>query len=110
MVSEIAKNIDEDLRKKSATDSKRFEHLGEVKEKDFIKEKKKIGQDWKEKLEAMRKDHPNAYKPWTAQQDEDLKLMFIAGKSPSAISKKLGRHEGSIMMRLQKHFGEDAIQ
>ena len=110
MVSEIAKNIDEDLRKKSANDSKRFEHLGEVKEKDFIKEKKKIGQDWKEKLEAMRKDHPNAYKPWTAQQDEDLKLMFIAGKSPSAISKKLGRHEGSIMMRLQKHFGEDAIQ
>jgi hypothetical protein len=25
------------------------------------------------------------------------------------LSQKLGRHEGSIKMRLQKHFGEDVV-
>ena len=58
----------------------------------------------------MRLVYPNAYKPWEPQDDETLKLGFTNGETISVLSKKLGRHEGSITMRLQKHFGEDAVQ
>ena len=34
---------------------------------------------------------------------------FQNGISIKELSQKLGRHEGSIKMRLQKHFGEDVV-
>ena len=42
--------------------------------------------------------------------DDELRQMFVNGESIAAMSQKLGRHHGSIKMRLQKHFGEDAVQ
>ena len=48
--------------------------------------------------------------PWEKQEDEDLKLGFTNGETIKQLSKKLGRHEGSIKMRLQKHYGEDVVQ
>jgi hypothetical protein len=58
----------------------------------------------------MRETHPNAYMPWTHEQDELLKQSFQQGVAVEDLAQTLGRHERSIVLRLQKHFGEDAVQ
>jgi len=63
--------------------------------------------NWSEKIEKMRETYPNAYRPWTTAQDSELKQYFENGAALAEISKKLGRHKGSIEMRLKKHYGED---
>lgn len=111
-VSEDAQAIDEILRTKAANDAKRFAHLekkAEKRAKTPVKEKKKAS-GWADKIEKMRETYPNAYKPWEAAQDAQLKQEFQQGASVQKLSKLLGRHEGSIKMRLQKHFGEDIVQ
>jgi hypothetical protein len=57
----------------------------------------------------MRETYPNAYRPWKPDDDTVLKQEFQNGVSVKELSDKLGRHEGSIIMRLQKHFGEDVV-
>lgn len=109
-VSEDAQNIDESLRIKAAKDQKRFAHLEEMVKKRKDKEptrsvKKSTG--WTAKIAKMRETYPNAYKPWEVKQDALLTEKFQNGASIKELSKLLGRHEGSITMRLQKHFGED---
>jgi IS30 family transposase len=53
----------------------------------------------------MRLEFPNAYRPWTLKQDKDLKKLYNDGASTAKISKKLGRHPGSITARIEKNFG-----
>lgn len=111
-VSDEAASIDESLRTKAWNDAKRFKHL-EAKSatRDVAPVKKKLGNSgWSEKIATMRETYPNAYKPWQNQDDDMLKLGFTNGETIAQLSKKLGRHEGSIKMRLQKHFGEDIVQ
>ena len=114
-VSEDAQSIDEILRAKAAADAKRFADLekkaverAEHPPEDTSASEKKGG--WNEKIAKMRETYPNAYKPWETSQDEELKQEFQHGLSIEELSKLLGRHEGSIKMRLQKHFGEDVVQ
>ena len=57
----------------------------------------------------MRETYPKAYMSWEKSDDDVLKQEFQNGVSIKELSKKLGRHEGSITMRLQKHFGEDIV-
>jgi len=57
----------------------------------------------------MREKHPNAYKPWTPADDALLSERFQNGDNLETMMKKLGRHEKSVVMRIQKLFGEDAI-
>lgn len=113
-MSEEAHEIDEQLRRRAAADGKRFEHLVAQAEKRSLelpsKKKKSGSSGWAEKIAKMRETHPNAYMPWTDADDALLKQEFQQGKSVKDLSKKLGRHEGSITMRLQKHFGEDVVQ
>jgi ATP-dependent exoDNAse (exonuclease V) alpha subunit len=113
-VSEDAQIIDINLRDKAARDRKRFAHLEEAakkrNEKNPKKPIKKQSTSWSEKIAKMRETYPNAYRPWSAQHDAELKEKFQNGISTKELSKLLGRHEGSIVIRLQKHFGEDAIQ
>ena len=113
-ISEDAANIDEHLRKRASSDIKKFAHLEEQaqKRKDEPEKKKKAkgSSSWTEKIEKMRETYPNAYRPWQTADDEVLKQDFQNGVAVKDLSKKLGRHEGSIVMRLQKHFGEDVIQ
>ena len=112
-VSEVAQEIDGDLRTKAAIHAKRFAHLQEKAEKrplELPKKDAKASVGWQEKIAKMRETHPNAYMPWESGQDDTLKLEFQNGKSLAELSKLLGRHEGSIKMRLQKHFGEDVVQ
>lgn len=110
-VSSEAQLIDVHLRDKAAQAAKRFAHLAKNAEK-RAKEppvKAKSASGWADKIEKMREEYPNAYRPWLPSQDDELKQFFQQGESLAQLSKRLGRHEGSIKMRLQKHFGEDII-
>lgn len=62
---------------------------------------------WSEKLAKMRLEYPNAYLPWTATDDKKLVASFSSGEPLEKLSKKFGRHIGSIRTRLEKHLGED---
>lgn len=114
-VSDEALRIDTKLRKKAADDHARFEYLRaralkrQKAETKKATEKEKKASSWAERLETMRQKHPNAYRPWTHEQDEQLKQGFQTGESVKNLSKQLGRHERSILLRLQKHFGEDVV-
>jgi hypothetical protein len=57
----------------------------------------------------MRKVHPNAFKPWTATDDKQLKKAYASNQTLTAMAEQFGRHEGSIKARLKKHFGDDAV-
>lgn len=114
-VSEDAQLIDGVLRSKAVADAKRFAPLQKKAEERAKKpapakaaSDKRTG--WTEKIAKMRETHPNAYKPWEDGQDTQLKQEFQQGLTIAELSKLLGRHEGSIKMRLQKHFGEDVVQ
>lgn len=110
-VSPEAQLIDINLRDKAAQAMKRFAHLAENAEKraKAPAPKAKAATGWAEKIEKMRETYPNAYRPWLEEQDAELKQNFQQGESIATLSRRLGRHEGSIKMRLQKHFGEDVI-
>lgn len=112
-ISENAQMIDVSLRDKAAKDAKRFAHLAsntEKREIEALKKKPAKSGGWQEKIAKMRLTYPNAYRPWLPLQDAELKERFQNGASIKQLSKLLGRHEGSIKMRLQKHFGEDVVQ
>lgn len=108
-ISPDAQNIDGVLRDHASRDKKRFAYLEEVAKKRDKQpskvEKKSSG--WHEKIAKMRETYPNAYMPWEPKQDNVLKEKFTMGMSVKELSQLLGRHENSIVMRLQKHFGED---
>ncbi len=111
-VSMDALEIDELLRRRAGNDTKRFEHLRVNATKREGQPPKKAAPtgSWAEKIAKMRETYPNAYKPWTAKDDATLKQDFQNGADVKTLSKTLGRHEGSITIRLQKHFGEDTVQ
>lgn len=114
-VSSDALEIDEQLRRRAAKDAKRFEHLRELAAKRSEQERHqlaaKAGVTWSEKLATMRKTYPNAYTPWTPEQDEKLSKLFGNGKDHTIkrLTEEFGRHPGSIRARLKKLFGEDAV-
>lgn len=110
-ISADAQSIDVNLRDRAVADVKKFAHLEEraVKRASEPETPKKTTSGWSDKIAKMRETYPNAYKPWLASDDETLRLDFQNGSSVAQLSKKLGRHEGSITMRLQKLFGEDVV-
>lgn len=110
-VSEDAQTIDILLRDKAARDNKRFAYLEEKSKnrKTVLPKKTAKASGWAEKIAKMRETHPNAYRPWELKQDDLLKEKFQNGATIKELSSLLGRHEGSITMRLQKHFGEDIV-
>lgn len=112
-VSEDAQGINDRLKQRTAADSKKFAHLEKSaeKRKSAPEPTKKVGGSatWQEKIAKMREIHPKAYMAWEDSDDTVLKEDFQNGASLEDLSNKLGRHEGSIKMRLQKHFGEDMI-
>jgi ATP-dependent exoDNAse (exonuclease V) alpha subunit len=120
-ISPTALEIDKQLRKKSVADAARFEILRdkiaqrEAFEKSHPAASKKSGSGkggWSEKLAVMRETYPNAFKPWSTEDDNKLMGMFSDGKPKSLkeLSKVFGRQPGSISARLKKHFGEDAVE
>ena len=111
-VSAEAQEIDGYLRDKAAKAVTRFGHLEENAKKRAEKpapKAKPVGGSWADKIEKMRVTYPNAYRPWLMSQDDELQQYFQQGETIAQLSKRLGRHEGSIKLRLQKHFGEDVV-
>ncbi len=111
-VSPEAQLIDIHLRDKASQAHTRFGHLEKTaatRAKTPPKASKKASTGWAEKIEKMRQTHPNAYRPWTAEHDAHLKQYFQQGEGVEQLSQRLGRHQGSITMRLQKLFGEDVV-
>lgn len=112
-VSPVALSIDEKLRTDSLRDAKRFSHLKEqAKNRKPLKKGEKPAKDWSKKLTTMREKYPNAYKPWSEDDDKKLVALFSKKKSLDidTLTEKFGRHPGSIRARLKKHFGDDAIE
>ena len=118
VVSEEAQRIDTRLKNESQKAEKRFVHLLETaKKRDAgeIIEKTPAKTTWAQKLEKMREEFPNAYRPWKLSDDARLQeAIFENGKIDEALilklSKELGRHKGSIEARIKKLFGEDSLQ
>lgn len=111
-VSPDALAIDEILRTQSQQAATELAHLRQEMQqaRQATPVKKASGaSSWQEKIARMRETYPNAYRPWTEQQDAELKQLFLQGHSLAAMSQALGRHKGSILVRLQRHFGEDTV-
>ncbi|GAC1392157.1 MAG: PIF1 family ATP-dependent DNA helicase [Candidatus Saccharimonadales bacterium] len=110
-VSPTAKQIDGELQslsEQAAIDNQAcIETWVKDKKGDPIAEKLSESKPWAEKLEKMRKEYPNAYRPWTKDDDTKLQVMYQEKSSLLELSGQFGRHPGSILKRLQKHFGED---
>lgn len=64
--------------------------------------KKKPANTWAEKLAKMREVFPNAYRPWSDEDDDRLLRYHADGKAEEFMTKTLGRHPGSIRKRLEK--------
>jgi ATP-dependent DNA helicase PIF1 len=55
-----------------------------------------------EHLAKLREKYPNAYRPWSEDDDDKLKEMFESGSTPAQLQKEFGRQKGSIHSRLIK--------
>lgn len=109
MISEDAFAINDVLQSKARQDTGRFSHLEEkaqARAEAPAPKPVKKGQSWQEKVDKMRQTYPNAYRPWTKADDAYLQQAVQNGESKDAIAMQLGRHEGSIVKRIEKHFGE----
>jgi ATP-dependent exoDNAse (exonuclease V) alpha subunit len=110
-VSPDALAIDELLQKESAIAREKFKHLIKKAEERTKKPEPKITKksNWAERIEEMRKTFPNAFRPWKAEDDEQLLKQFKKGAGSRELCELLGRQPGSIRARLQKHLGENII-
>lgn len=52
--------------------------------------------------EESRASHPNAYRPWSTEDDAWLKDLFIQGQAAGALARHFGRKAGAIRSRLIK--------
>ncbi len=53
-------------------------------------------------IEKVRKEHPNAFEPWTKEDEELLTSLFNDGKTVTELSKSFQRNVGGIKSRLAK--------
>ena len=53
-------------------------------------------------FEPIRQKHPNAYRPWSKEEDAQLAGLHCTGKKVKEISVALGRQPGAIRSRLVK--------
>lgn len=53
-------------------------------------------------VENFRKKYPNAYRPWSESEDEDLAARFTAGEAIEELMETFGRQRGAILARIVK--------
>ncbi|HEY4568456.1 MAG TPA: hypothetical protein VIH10_03295 [Kribbella sp.] len=53
------------------------------------------------RIKAARRNHPNAFRQWTAEDEQTLIEMFHRGASKDELVETLGRQEGGIATRLR---------
>ena len=64
--------------------------------------------DTNERLEAIRRQHPRAYEPWSPDEEARLLAMRRNGESTETIAGELQRQPSAIRSRLRRLLGEDA--
>ena len=57
---------------------------------------------YSEYIKKVRLKYSNAYKPWTKENDNKLKKMFLDGVTKTNITKAFDRGPGSILARLKR--------
>jgi hypothetical protein len=65
--------------------------------------------DWFDRREQLLRDHPNAYAPWTQEQEQQLLDLHESGASIREIARRLGRRSGGITARLEKLVAQSAL-
>lgn len=90
------------------TDNMDVRRLAYISEKD-VKRLRKYLKAYKELLgeptysvEACRVDYPNAYMPWTQEDDDKLEQLFCEGKTTKELSEIFRRKQGAIRSRVKK--------
>jgi hypothetical protein len=53
------------------------------------------------KIEAARKNHPNAFRVWTAEEEQTLSDLYRNGATKDELVEALGRQPGGIATRLR---------
>ena len=70
--------------------------------KKYLKAYKKLIGEPLYSIYAARQENPNAYDPWTEDDDKLLKEMWSEGKSVADIAEHFGRKESAIIVRIKK--------
>lgn len=70
--------------------------------KKYLKAYKKLIGEPVYSIYAARQENPNAYEPWTEEDDNLMKEMWSYGKSVADIAKHFGRKESAIVVRMKK--------
>ena len=70
--------------------------------KKYLKAYKKLTGEPVYSIYAARKEHPNAYEPWTEEADEQLNKMWSEGKSVQEIADHFDRKPSAIITRMKK--------
>ena len=90
------------------TDNMDIRRLAYISEKDVIRLRKYLkayrqllGQSVYS-IEVCRIEHPNAYKPWTQDDDDKLEQLFCEGKTIKELSDIFQRKPGAIRSRVKK--------
>lgn len=53
-------------------------------------------------LDDIREKHPQAYQPWSLEDDEKLETLFCEGKSVKELASFFERNDGAIRSRIKK--------
>ncbi len=96
-----------DIKEKEVADLESGDEIkyAPVNGNDYTPGKKKNKSSKKEKghgFDKIREKHPNAFRPWSKEQDEELKEFFANGIPMEELAKTFGRKTGAIQMRLVK--------
>lgn len=70
--------------------------------KKYLKAYKKLIGEPLYSIYAARQENPNAYDPWTDEDDKLMKEMWSKGKSVADIAEHFGRKESAIIVRIKK--------
>lgn len=53
------------------------------------------------RIKAARKNHPNAFRPWSTEEEQTLAELFRGGATKDELVEALGRQQGGIATRLR---------
>lgn len=90
------------------TDNMDIRRLAYISEKDvkrlrkYLKAYKQLLGEPTYSVQACRVDYPNAYMPWTQEDDDKLERLFCEGKTTKELSGIFQRKQGAIRSRVKK--------
>lgn len=115
-VSPLARAIDAELHIRSedalqahAAAIKKWQEDEALREETQTQDEPVATTPWKAKLEKMREQYPNAYRPWNEKDDAKLLKEYDSGKNVQELTTVFGRHPGAIKKRLEHHLGEGIL-